>query len=53
MASKFINIRAYHQSDLFDPVSEREMGLDRLSLVLPPALAELELSRDKYIDIPV
>lgn len=52
MANKFINIKAYHQSDLFDPVSERELGLNSLSLVFPPSLAELELSRDKYIDIP-
>jgi tryptophan synthase beta chain len=52
MLNKFLNLKAYHQSDLFDPLKEREIGLDDLSRVFPPSLAELELSKEKYIDIP-
>ena len=51
MVDKFLNIRAYHQWGLFDPLREKEMSLDDLSKILPPSLAELELSEDKYIDI--
>jgi len=52
MLNKFLNLKAYHQSDLFDPSSEKGMNLDDLSRVLPHSLAELELSTKKYIDIP-
>jgi tryptophan synthase beta chain len=52
MARRYLNIKAYHQSDLFHPLREKGMGLDDLSEILPPSLAKLELSQDKYIDIP-
>lgn len=52
MVGRYLNLKAYHQSDLFHPCGEKEMGLDDLSEILPPSLAKLELSKDKYIDIP-
>ncbi len=52
MVSRYLNLKAYHQSDLYHPHGEKEMGLDDLSEILPPSLAKLELSKDKYIDIP-
>ena len=52
MLNKFLNLNAYHQSDLFDPLKGRKLSLDDLSRVLPPSLAELEFSREKFIDIP-
>ena len=52
MLNKFLNLKAYHQSDLFDPLKGRELSLDDLSRVLPPSLAELEFSKEKFIDIP-
>jgi len=52
MLNKFLNLKAYHQSDLFNPISEKELGLDDLCKVLPPSLAALEMSKEKYIDIP-
>jgi tryptophan synthase beta chain len=52
MTSRFLNLKAYHQSDLFHPLRGKEMSLDDLSEILPPSLAKLELSKDKYIDIP-
>jgi len=52
MVDKFLNLRGYHQSDLFHPLNGKAMNLDDLSRVLPPTLAELELSTEKYIDIP-
>lgn len=52
MTSRFLNLKAYHQSDLFHPLRGSEMSLDDLSEILPPSLAKLELSKDKYIDIP-
>ncbi len=52
MLDKFLNLKAYHQSDLFDPLTEQEMNLKELSRVLPHSLAKLELSRKKYIEIP-
>jgi len=52
MLNKFLNLKAYHQSDLFNPSTEKELNVDDLSQVLPRSLAELELSKKKYIDIP-
>jgi tryptophan synthase beta chain len=52
MLNKFLNLRAYNQSYLFDPTSEKRMNLNDLSRVFPHSLAELELSTRKYIDIP-
>lgn len=52
MISNFLNIKAFHQSDLFDPICEKEMSLDDLSRILPPSLAAFELSQGRYIDIP-
>ena len=52
MLNKFLNLKAYHTSDLFDPLTEREMNLTDLSKVLPRSLAEIELSKEKFIPIP-
>jgi len=52
MLDKFLNLKAYHQSDLFDPRSRAELGKEGLVTVLPPSLADLELSRDKYVAVP-
>ena len=52
MLDKFLNLKAYHQSDLFDPRSRAELGREGLVTVLPPSLADLELSRDKYVAVP-
>lgn len=52
MVRKFLNLKAYHQSDLFDPLTEQEISFEKLSRVLPHSLAKLELSREKYIEIP-
>ncbi len=52
MSQRYLNLKAYHQSDLFHPVTKDEIGFDRLSNVLPPSLASLELSKDKQVDIP-
>ena len=52
MIDKYLNIKAYHQSDLFDPINQKEMKLDYLSEVMPPSLAKLELFKEKYVEIP-
>ena len=52
MLDKFLNLNAYHRSRVCDPFQKNEIGLDRLSTVLPPSLARLELSGEKFIDIP-
>lgn len=52
MLNKFLNLKIYHQSQLLDPSSGNAMNLDYLSRVLPRSLAEMELSKEKYIDIP-
>lgn len=52
MIKKFLNLKHYCPVDLHDPVSGKEINLDTLSEVIPPSLARLELSRDKYIEIP-
>jgi tryptophan synthase beta chain len=52
MTSRYLNIKSYHQSDLFSPTDQREMGLNDLSGILPPSLAELELSTRRHIEIP-
>src|SRR4030042_257283 len=52
MVNRFLNLKAYHTSDLFDPLTEREMNVTDLSKVLPRSLAEMELSKEKFIPIP-
>jgi tryptophan synthase beta chain len=52
MIGKYLNIKAYHQSDIFNPAKKTEMGFDDLSEVLPPSLAKLELSKSKFIEVP-
>ena len=52
MLNKFLNLNAYHKAHLFDPLHEKEINQDKLAGVLPPSLARLELSSEKYIDIP-
>jgi tryptophan synthase beta chain len=52
MLNEFLNLNAYHRSRLFEPVHRNEISLDRLSEVLPPSLARLELSSEKLIHIP-
>ena len=46
------NLKAYHQSDLFDPLTEHKVGIENISAVFPKSLASLELSKEPYIDIP-
>jgi tryptophan synthase beta chain len=52
MLNKFLNLNAYHKAHLFDPLHEKEINRDKLAGVFPPSLAKLELSNEKYIDIP-
>jgi len=52
MLNKYLNLKGYHPSELFDPLKREELNLDDLSKILPQSLAELELSKEKYIDIP-
>ncbi len=48
----YLNLLAYHQSGLFDPLTEIEIDLESLSNVLPRSLAALELSKERHIEIP-
>lgn len=52
MNGQFLNLSAYHEADIFDPVSGAEMTYESLCRVLPPSLARLELSTDKSVNIP-
>jgi len=52
MLKKFLNLNYYCPVNLYDPISGKEINFDMLSKTLPPSLAKLELSRDKYIEIP-
>jgi len=52
MLNKFLNLNTYNKSHLFEPLQQKEINQDKLSRVLPPSLAKLELSSEKFIDIP-
>ena len=52
MSNSFLNLKAFHQLVLYCPQQERKISLNELSKILPPSIAALELSQDKYIDIP-
>jgi len=52
MCGRFLNLKAFHQLDLYCSHEERVITLSELSRILPPSIAQLELSTDKYLEIP-
>jgi tryptophan synthase beta chain len=52
MIDALINLSAYCPDTVLDPRSRIPITRERLEVALPPSLAELELSTDRYVPIP-
>ncbi len=52
MTDAYLNLKAYHESGLYDPTTRREIQQSDLSGILPPSIADLELSKDKLVAVP-
>ncbi|AHH98870.1 pyridoxal-phosphate dependent enzyme [Kutzneria albida] len=52
MFNTLLNLAAYCPNTVLDPETGNPITLDRLAAVLPPSLAELELSTDPVVPVP-